>query len=80
MSEAEQLCNRIAIIDEGNIKIEGSPSELKSDLGNDSTLSDVFLSNTGKGFEEERLPNSSFMKERRFRRGGGFGGMRRRGM
>ena len=80
LSEAEQLCNRIAIIDEGNIKIEGSPSELKSDLGNDSTLSDVFLSNTGKGFEEERLPNSSFMKERRFRRGGGFGGMRRRGM
>ena len=70
LSEAEQLCSRIAILDEGNIKIEGSPSELKSDLGNDSALSDVFSSYTGKGFEEEKLPNSSFMKERRFRRGG----------
>ncbi|MFZ3149352.1 MAG: ABC transporter ATP-binding protein [Methanothrix sp.] len=80
LSEAEQLCNRIAIIDEGKIKTTGSPHELKSGLGNDSTLSDVFSSYSGKRFEEEKLPNSSFMKERRFRRRGGFGGMKRRGM
>jgi len=80
LSEAEQLCNRIAILDEGKIKIAGSPQELKSGLGNDSTLSDVFSSYSGRKLEEEILPKSSFMKERRQRHAGGFGGMRRRGM
>jgi ABC-2 type transport system ATP-binding protein len=77
LSEAEQLCNRIAILDDGKIKIAGSPQDLKSSLGNDSTLCDVFSSYSGKKLEEEILPKSSFMKEIRQRHRGGFGGMRR---
>ncbi|PLJ77443.1 ATP-binding cassette domain-containing protein [Infirmifilum sp. SLHALR2] len=35
MDEADQLCDRIAIMDHGKIKAEGSPEELKSMLGNE---------------------------------------------
>jgi ABC-2 type transport system ATP-binding protein len=77
LSEAEQLCNRIAILDEGKIKVSGTPQELKSGLGNNSTLGDVFASYSGKRLEEERKPKSSFMKEMRFRHRGGLGMVRR---
>ena len=33
LEEADSLCDRIAIIDNGIIKLSGSPSELKSKLG-----------------------------------------------
>jgi len=33
LEEADQLCDRIAIIDGGKIKIQGSPEELKRNLG-----------------------------------------------
>jgi ABC-2 type transport system ATP-binding protein len=36
LDEADQLCDRIAIIDSGRIKALGSPSELKAGLGGDS--------------------------------------------
>jgi ABC-2 type transport system ATP-binding protein len=35
MDEADRLCNRLAIIDLGEIKAEGTPSELKKQLGGD---------------------------------------------
>ena len=35
LDEADQLCDRIAIIDGGRVKAIGSPSELKSGLGGD---------------------------------------------
>ncbi|WXG42114.1 MAG: ATP-binding cassette domain-containing protein [Candidatus Freyarchaeum deiterrae] len=35
MDEADRLCNRIAIIDQGEIKAEGTPAELKKQLGGD---------------------------------------------
>ena len=35
MEEADRLCNRIAIIDQGSIVIEGAPEVLKSDVGGD---------------------------------------------
>ena len=35
MEEAERLCQRIAIIDEGRLVAEGSPSALKSEVGGD---------------------------------------------
>jgi len=35
MEEADRLCDRVAIIDFGKIKVEGSPSELKNSLGGD---------------------------------------------
>jgi ABC-2 type transport system ATP-binding protein len=54
LEEADQLCDRLAIIDDGRIVREGTPAELKADLrerlGLDSepTLDDVFLDATGR--------------------------------
>ncbi len=35
MEEADKLCNRLAIIDHGQIKTQGSPRQLKQELGGD---------------------------------------------
>jgi len=54
LEEADQLCDRLAIIDDGVIVREGTPAQLKEDLserlGLDSepTLDDVFLDATGR--------------------------------
>ena len=53
LEEADQLCERVAIIDAGSIVREGTPDELKSDvrerLGIERpTLDDVFLDATGR--------------------------------
>jgi ABC-2 type transport system ATP-binding protein len=54
LEEADALCDRLAIIDDGRIVREGTPAELKADLrerlGLDSepTLDDVFLDATGR--------------------------------
>lgn len=53
LEEADQLCNRLAIIDGGHIVREGTPDELKADLrrgqslDQDPSLDDVFLDATG---------------------------------
>ena len=54
LEEADQLCDRLAIIDSGLIVAEGTPSELKADLRQrrglieEPTLDDVFLEATGR--------------------------------
>jgi len=52
LEEADQLCDRLAIIDDGRIVREGTPSKLKADLGaqlgREVTLDDVFLDATGR--------------------------------
>ena len=54
LEEADQLCNRLAIIDGGRIVREGTPDELKAEvrerrgLGHDPTLDEVFLDATGR--------------------------------
>jgi ABC-2 type transport system ATP-binding protein len=54
LEEADQLCDRLAIIDGGVIVREGTPQELKSELRErlglsaDPTLDDVFLDATGR--------------------------------
>jgi ABC-2 type transport system ATP-binding protein len=54
LEEADQLCDRIAVIDSGRIVRQGTPDELKADLwerrGGDEepTLDDVFLDATGR--------------------------------
>jgi ABC-2 type transport system ATP-binding protein len=53
LEEADQLCDRLAIIDGGLIVCEGTPAELKADLrerrdGAQVTLEDVFLDATGR--------------------------------
>jgi ABC-2 type transport system ATP-binding protein len=54
LEEADRLCNRLAIIDDGLIVREGTPAQLKADLrerrglASDPTLDDVFLDATGR--------------------------------
>jgi ABC-2 type transport system ATP-binding protein len=54
LEEADQLCDRLAIIDGGRIVREGTPDELKAELRErrglaaDPTLDDVFLDATGR--------------------------------
>ncbi len=48
MKEAENLCSRITIIDDGNIIAEGSPSELINNTLDCCDLGQVFLKLTGK--------------------------------
>jgi ABC-2 type transport system ATP-binding protein len=54
LEEADQLCDRLAIIDDGRIVREGTPASLKADLrerhglASDPTLDDVFLDATGR--------------------------------
>ncbi len=50
LEEADQLCDRLAIIDGGTIRTIGSPLELKTGLGGDS------LSVTIKEHETDKLP------------------------
>lgn len=38
MEEADRLCSRLAIIDEGRIQVDGSPDELKRSVGADSVV------------------------------------------
>lgn len=57
MVEAERLCDRIAIIDEGTFIAEGTVKELiamtSSKDDSPTTLEDVFIALTGKDLEEE---------------------------
>jgi ABC-2 type transport system ATP-binding protein len=54
LEEADALCDRLAIIDDGRIVREGTPAELKADLrerhglDSDPSLDDVFLDATGR--------------------------------
>jgi ABC-2 type transport system ATP-binding protein len=54
LEEADQLCDRLAIIDDGLIVREGTPAQLKAGLrerqglDSDPTLDDVFLDATGR--------------------------------
>jgi len=53
LEEADQLCDRLAIIDDGRIVREGTPASLKAELserlgGTEVTLDDVFLDATGR--------------------------------
>jgi ABC-2 type transport system ATP-binding protein len=54
LEEADQLCDRLAIIDDGHIVRDGTPAGLKADLrerrglATDPTLDDVFLDATGR--------------------------------
>jgi ABC-2 type transport system ATP-binding protein len=54
LEEADALCDRLAIIDDGRIVREGTPAQLKADLRerdgleSDPSLDDVFLDATGR--------------------------------
>jgi ABC-2 type transport system ATP-binding protein len=53
MEEADQLCDRVALMHLGRIEAIGSPSELKQVEGPDATLEDVFRHYAGARLDEE---------------------------
>ena len=53
MEEADRLCDRIGIMDGGELIALGSPAELKSSVGSGAvTLEEVFLSKTGRSLRD----------------------------
>jgi ABC-2 type transport system ATP-binding protein len=57
LAEAERLCDRIALINDGRLVAEGTPGELKDlvarDYGKDPTLESVFMTFTGKSLDDD---------------------------
>jgi len=51
MEEADALCDRVALMHRGRVQVEGSPEELKSLIGPEATLEDVFRRYTGGGIQ-----------------------------
>jgi ABC-2 type transport system ATP-binding protein len=57
LAEAERLCDRIALINDGRVVAEGTPDELKAmvqrDYGKEPTLESVFMTFTGKSLDDD---------------------------
>jgi len=59
MDEAETLCDRVAIVDQGRVIAEGTPEELITSLAkpkvvvHEGTLEDVFMSLTGRHLRDD---------------------------
>jgi ABC-2 type transport system ATP-binding protein len=57
LTEAERLCDRIALINDGRVMAEGTPDELKTmvarDHGQEPTLENVFMTFTGKSLDDD---------------------------
>jgi ABC-2 type transport system ATP-binding protein len=62
MEEAEQLCDRVALMHRGQLRALGSPQELIRGLGPHASLEDVFrhytggslIDNEGRGLRDVR--------------------------
>jgi ABC-2 type transport system ATP-binding protein len=52
MQEADELCERIALMHHGKVRVRGTPTELKAALGPDATLDDVFRTHTGSDLDD----------------------------
>ncbi len=57
LAEAERLCDRIALINDGRLVAEGTPEELKTlvarDHGQEPTLQSVFMTFTGRSLDDD---------------------------
>jgi ABC-2 type transport system ATP-binding protein len=57
LAEAERLCDRIALINDGRLVAEGTPGELKElvarDYGKEPSLDNVFMTFTGKSLDDD---------------------------
>lgn len=52
MEEADELCDRIAMLHLGKIATVGTPAELKAGVGPEATLDDVFVKFSGGSIQE----------------------------
>jgi ABC-2 type transport system ATP-binding protein len=68
MDEADQYCNRIALMHRGRVRALGTPAELKAGLEPGATLEEVFRAYTGDELDE---PGGGFRDARRTRRTAG---------
>jgi ABC-2 type transport system ATP-binding protein len=59
MQEADQHCDRVALMHRGRIQALGTPTELRATIGPGATLDDVFRAYTGDRLEE----NSGSMRD-----------------
>jgi ABC-2 type transport system ATP-binding protein len=62
MDEADRVAQRIAIIDHGKIVAQGTPQELKQQVGSNS-LEEVFLSLTGSTIRDEAATSADQMRQ-----------------
>ena len=57
LAEAERLCDRIALINDGRVVAEGTPGELKElvarDYGKEPSMDSVFMTFTGKSLDDD---------------------------
>ncbi len=56
MEEANRLCDRLAILNDGKVVVEGTPSELRQSISTDghaATLHDVFMHYTGRSLDDD---------------------------
>jgi ABC-2 type transport system ATP-binding protein len=56
MEEASRLCNRLAILADGKVVIEGTPDELRASVGtteDEASLHDVFMRYTGRSLDDD---------------------------
>ncbi len=53
MDEADRLCDRVAVLSQGRIIALDTPTNLKTTIGANASLEDVFLELTGSVLDEE---------------------------
>jgi ABC-2 type transport system ATP-binding protein len=69
MDEADRLCDRIAIIDDGRVVALDTPANLKLTVGSQNgkngstTMEDVFMAFTGKSLDDDFEPSEDFDAE-----------------
>jgi ABC-2 type transport system ATP-binding protein len=65
MEEADELCDRVALLHQGKLRALGSPDELKTALGPDASLEDVFRHHTGGSLKESEKGGLSNVRSTR---------------
>ena len=53
MDEADELCDRVALMHRGKLRAVGSPADLRTEIGPGATLDDVFRRHAGDLSDDE---------------------------
>ncbi len=68
MQEADELCDRIVLLHRGRLRAEGQPQQLKSVLGPEASLDDVFRHYTGDSLSQSTESEGGIASVRTIRR------------